>query len=383
MTIIVGGYIIAFPFGGMTWHHLNYLVGLHELGHEVIFHEDSGPWSLPYNPVTYETSPDPSYGIEYFKRCCASVGLPPKFCYYSEPLDQYFGMTKDEWIATRKRADLMICVSGVTPWRDQLPRPKKTVIIDTDPVFTQLRMQDDKDFLSYYQLFDHVATFGTLVGTPDSPLPTHGIDWIPHNQPIALRHWPVTPVQSRTFSTIGKWEHTSDRHVEFAGKKYLSSKGVEWMKLLDLPKSSPFHLEMAMASIGKDDSAKFTAQGWTFTDAYEATKSIESFADFIQKRAGELTVAKQIYAGLPSGWFSDRSSCFLASGRPVITQSSGFEKWLPTGEGLFAFSDRDSAAAALREIDKDLPRHAKAARAIAEKYFDSRKVLKDLLDRVA
>lgn len=383
MRIIVAGYIIGYPLGGMTWHHLNYLLGFASMGHEVIFYEDSGQWLQPYDPSNNTCSDDPTYGINYLTRTFAKENLNAKWCYHSELQNRYYGLSQQQWRSCVAGADLLLCVSGVTPWRQEFAKAKRTCVIDTDPVFTQLRMRHDESFLNYYKLFDRVATFGKLIGTPDCPLPTCGLDWIGTNQPIALDHWLVHPApDAAAFSTIGKWEHSTDRNFEFQGHTYASSKGVEWMKLLNLPQRTPLPLEMAMASMPDATQKQFQHSGWRFTDATAASISTDAYRDFIQSRAGELTVAKQIYAGLPSGWFSDRSAAFLASGRPVVTQSSGFEKWLPTGKGLFSFDSIDDAAAALDAIASDYPQHARAARQIAETHFDAQWVLRTLLTDV-
>lgn len=382
MTIVVGGYIIGYPLGGMTWHHLNYLLGLHELGHEVWFFEDSGEYALPYNPTTWTCEADSTYGRNYLEQTFRQYGLPLRYCYYSQFEDKHYGLSREELHDLLRRADLLLCVSGVTPIRPERPHPRRVAVVDTDPVFTQLRMGHDSEFIRYYQQFDAVASFGRLIGTPDCPLPTHGIHWIPTNQPVALRHWPVVPTDSRDFTTIGKWEHTADRHVEFNGRKYLSSKGVEWMKLIDLPRRVPWNMVLGMLSVPGEVAAEFQTHGWTIQNPEDATRTCESFQRFIQSSAGEFTVAKEIYAGLPSGWFSDRGSAYLASGRPVVTQDSGFDRWLPTGEGLFSFKSADEAADALNQIAQDYPRHSRAARRIVEEHFDAWKVLTELIDAV-
>ncbi|MGA2582982.1 MAG: hypothetical protein ABSG31_06870 [Tepidisphaeraceae bacterium] len=379
LTIVVGGYIVAYPLGGMTWHHLNYLLGLHELGHEIIFLEDSGSYAHPYNPLTNSVGDDPEYGLEYLKRTFADFGLPIKWCYYSEFLDRYWGLTFEELNQTLKRADLMLCVSGVTPIRENRPRARRMMVIDTDPVFTQLRMGRDAGYLKYFQQFDAIATFGRLIGTPSCPLPTHGFNWIPTNQPIALAHWPVVSPGDGAFTTIGKWEQAGERDVEFNGKKYSSSKSIEWMKLLDLPRQVPWEMQLGQLNMPKEIQTQFAAAGWKLFDPAAASVSCSAYGDFIRHSIGEFTVAKGIYRGIPTGWFSDRSAAYLASGRPVVTQSTGFEKWLPTGEGLFNFVDLPQAADALNTIATDYPRHSAAARAIAETYFDSRKILPNLL----
>lgn len=383
LTIVVGGYIVAFPLGGMTWHHLNYLLGLHELGHEVFFLEDSSDWAMPYDPRTWKYDADPAYGLKYLEHTLDRYGFPKdRFCYYSGYLDRHFGMNREQLDAVLARADLQIFVSGVTPLRPERPRPAKSLVIDTDPVFTQLRMRHDENFLNYYRQFDAVATFGKLIGTPSCPLPTHGFNWIGTNQPVSLQHWPVKPAETRRFTTIGKWEHASERNMEFNGQRFLSSKGVEWIKLLNLPEQAKWELVLAMQSMPGDMVDVFQTHGWKVEDPEKATESAESFQNYIRNSAGEFTVAKQIYSGLPSGWFSDRAACYLASGRPVITQRSGFEHWLPVGEGLLMFDDLPDAARALDAVYQDYDRHSLAARRIAEEHFDSRKVLNDLIGRV-
>ena len=199
-------------------------------------------------------------------------------------------------------------------------------------------------FAAYWRSFDRVATFGRLIGSAKSPIPTHGLSWIGTNQPVALTHWPAVPRLGNRFTTIGKWEHTTSRTVEFAGRAYASSKSVEWMKLIDLPMRTSAPLALAMESMPSDVKRQFESHGWHCLDAEAATRSCQAYQEFVSESAGEFTVVKQIYSGIPSGWFSDRSACYLATGRPVVTQSSGFEHWLPTGEGLLAFESAEQAA---------------------------------------
>ena len=188
------------------------------------------------------------------------------------------------------------------------------------------------------------------------------------------------PATTYDFTTIGKWEH-GGRSVSFNGQSHLSSKGVEWMRMLDLPGQVPCRMTMGMQAMPSDVRARFEMHGWHFTDPESATADCRAFGDFVRSSAGEFTVAKQIYSGVPSGWFSDRSACYLASGKPVVTQSTGFEKWLPAGNGLASFQTVDEAAK-LRRIHENYDTHARGARRIAEEHFDSRIVLHDLLDRV-
>jgi hypothetical protein len=382
MIIIVGGYIVGYPLGGMTWHHLNYLLGLHELGHEVWFLEDSGEYSLPYNPQTQSSTPDSSYGRAYLEQTFSHYGLPLRYCYYSQFEDRHYGIGPTDLNEVLERADLLLCVSGVTPLRPSRPRPRRAAVIDTDPVFTQIRMSREESFANYYRSFDRVATFGRLIGTVHCPLPTHGIHWIGTNQPVCLKHWPVEPIGSSRFTTIGKWEHAADRSVEFAGRRYAAAKSGEWLKMLDLPRYASVPLALAMESMPGRIREQFESNGWICSDAEHATATCQVYQEFIRDSAGEFSVAKQLYSAIPSGWFSDRSACYLAMGRPVVAQSTGFEHWLAAGEGVLAFDDIYTATDALRQAADHIERHALSARALAEQHFDSRKVLRDLLDAV-
>ena len=383
MKIVLGGYIVGYPLGGMTWHHLNYVCGLLALGHDVTFFED-GAFLPPFDPIANAYG-DPTYGVEYFRQTLESMygyWLVDAFPWHYRYGTFSAGLSIDEMRRRLREADLFIAVSGVTPldWYDL---PKRTLVIDTDPVFTQLKMTDNAALRGYYARFMHQATFGRLIGTPASPLPTHGFDWIPTNQPIVLDCWPATrPSADGLLTTVGKWEHDATRTVAFNGRRYASSKGVEYDRVIDLPERAGTPIEMRMAGLVGDEARRFQDHGWHLGDPLLATRDPDSFRRYVQHSLGEFTVAKAIYAGVPSGWFSDRSACFLASGRPVITQSSGFEAWLPTGEGLLGFSTPDEAAAAVRTVNADRAKHGRAARAIAAEFFDARNVLSDLLARV-
>ena len=165
-------------------------------------------------------------------------------------------------------------------------------------------------------------------------------------------------------------------------RRLLSNKSAQWQQMIDLPQRAPWQMTLGMQQMPADAVRRFEQYGWRIVDPEAATLSCEAYQQFIQQSAGEFTVAKEIYTAIPSGWFSDRSAAYLASGRPVVTQSTGFEHWLPTGEGLFAVNTVEQAADALNTIHADYPRHAQAARRLAEKHFDARTVLTDLLDAV-
>ena len=379
MRIVLGGYIVGYPLGGMTWHHLNYVCGLLELGHDVTFFED-GANHPAYDPVA-QTYGDPTYGVSYLRETFAAYGLTIPWHYRFGEFSA--GLSVCEAAERLKTADLFIAVSGVTPveWYDL---PRRTLVIDTDPVFTQLKMRDNATLRDYYARFSHQATFGRLIGTEFCPLPTHGFEWIPTQQPIALSRWETSDAPAGgCLTTVGKWSHAREREVEFAGQRYASDKRRMYDRLVDLPRHCPMPIEMRMDGLDEKSRERFARGGWRFGDPIAASSSCIGYQRYLAASAGELTVAKEIYVGVPSGWFSDRSAAFLASGRPVVTQATGFEDWLPTGEGLFSFGQFDEAVDAVHVIYADPARHGRAARAIAERHFDARTVLSALIDRVA
>jgi hypothetical protein len=390
LTIVVSGHVVANPIAGLSWVTLNYLIGLQELGHEVWFFEDLA--CNPYHPLTRQTVVDTSYARDSLRDALARCERPVGHCVYSEWEGRWHGLERDGLESLLRRADLLIAVGAVMPMRDERPRARRMIAIDLDPVYTQTRMLHDPGFVDYFRKFDAVATYGPLIGTASCQLPTLGFDWIPTRQPIALSQWPFSePHDSTTFTTLCSWGEPG-RSFELDGKLYRCAKGPEFAKFVELPQRAPWTLSIAVEtsaadeavlfSMPPDDQARFRQAGWILDDPFPPSRSVSSYQEFIRGAAGEFTAAKEQYVAVPTGWFSDRSACFLASGRPVVTQATAFERWLPTGEGLFSFATIDEAVSALSAIKADHVKHARAARRIAEEYFDARRVLAALIERV-
>ena len=373
LRILVGGYVVGLPLAGMTWHHLHYLLGLRRLGHRVAFVEDAG-WSPPYDPVTYAYG-DPTYGLAYLRRCLAAVGLEDvPWCYVHD--GRHHGLRRDELDAEIKAADLYVAVSGVTPWPADRPRPRRTLGVDTDPVYTQAKLEWSAESAAYWDDFDALASFGTRLGGR----------WFPTRQPIVLDRWPVIdPPSDAAFTTIGQWGHSDDRHVDWQGRRLLSSKAAGWRMIRDLPRRTGTAMTMAMSHVPDKDRAAFESAGWRVTEPAAHSLDLAAYGRFVAGSLGEVTPAKEIYSGSACGWFSDRSACYLAAGRPVVAQDTGFDHGplaLPAGEGLFAWRDAEDAAAAVREVVGDWRRHSRAARSLASGHFAHDRVLPDLLEHV-
>lgn len=387
--IVVSGIVATVPMAGLAWHTLNYVHGLLDLGHDVVFVEDinaHGP-----APGTGFV-PSSSQAVAMLEDALSACERTVPYSYYSAHEKRYYGLAGSDLQDVLAKADAMICVSANARFPAERARPRKVVAIDTDPVFTQFRLKYYPDFLDYYRTYDAVATFGKLIGTPLCDLPTHGITWIATQQPVPLHVWEFSAhAGNASFTTLSGWGHDGG-HFTFEGRVYRRGKDLEWLRVLDLPGRVSWSLEIAIDTTDLRmywergmpfaTAQTFRDKGWRLMPPFLASLSADAYRRFIRSAAGEFTVAKGQYAAIPSGWFSDRSALFLASGKPVVTQETGFSEWLPTGEGLFAFRSVDEAASALNEIAHDYDKHARKAREIAERYFDAKNVLSDLLERV-
>lgn len=406
MRIIVSGLIAQHPLlGGITWHYLQFPVGLSRLGHDVYYIEDSGEW--PYN---LDGGPrgddwiarDPSDNVDHIMRVMARFGLEGKWSYRfpTEPSPRWYGMSDFERQEILRSADLFINVSGTLEHPDRYRAVPRMVYIDTDPVFTQIKIAlPQPDFPERVAAHDVHFTFGETLLKGAIP---NEFDWIATRQPIVLSEWQATLHPREVFSTVLSW--TSYKPLLFQGNTY-AQKDVELIRYLDLPhKASDTQLEVALGGTHHIDwetqfeklppaATRFfsdekrrtpaellTHMGWRVVDAMQVCEGLDAYRNYVQNSKGECSVAKSAYVREHSGWFSDRSACYLAAGRPVVLQDTGFSEVLPTGEGLFAFETVEEAAAHMRTIQLDYKRHSAAARGIAEEFFDSAKVLSQLLD---
>ena len=221
-------------------------------------------------------------------------------------------------------------------------------------------------------------SFGENLGGPDCGVPVERLTWLPTRQPVVLDLWDPVAGAGHAYTTVATWRNRND--VVYAGETYTWSKDLEFAKVLDLARCRPGPFELA-TSVDADIAARLRAHGWRLADALTVSRDAERYRAYIRGSRGEFTVAKDQNVRLRSGWFSDRSACYLAAGRPVITQDTGFGNVLPTGKGLFAFRDLDDVLAAMDAIETDDEGNRRAAREIAAEYFDAERVVGSLLER--
>jgi hypothetical protein len=412
--IIVAGYIARFPLAGQAWAHLQYLLGLQALGHDVTFFEDAGWPDACYDPEQGTMGDDAVYGIRVLKEWLGRFGLDGCWVFRSVQ-KTYSGLSQPAAHACIAEADVLINLSGVT-WFEGFEQIPARAFVDEDPLFTQVRVATDRDFWSLLNSHQALFSYGHNIGLPGCGIPTAGLSWQPFQQPIVLDQWPFACVQpaggrsspsadfaegiasrtavpaagstpakyagrvapADTFTTILSWNAYGG--VEFEGRTY-GPKSMSFPLVAALPACSPQRFELAVS--GEDvPTSELSASGWTIRDPLAVSRSLETYREYIAGSRGEFSIAKHGYVASRSGWFSDRSAAYLASGRPVVLQDTGYSAWLPVGEGLLAFDDLDGAVGAVAAVNGDYERHRRTARAIAVEYFDARRVLGSLLERL-
>jgi hypothetical protein len=355
----------------MTWHHLQYIVGLSRLGHEVTFLEDYGWKESCYDPIQDVMTSDPSYGVAHLQRLFQRFGLE-HWCYLAEDGSAY-GMLREELGKRCRDADLHLNLSNVN-WIPELEECRRKVLIDTDPVFTQIGAHGVTSFDRYDCLF----TVGEIVHQANSTMPTAGVRWLPTRQPVVLDVWPVTRGNpGAAFTTVGNWSAFGDQ--VFEGKVY-GMKDREFQPYFNLAATAGQPMQLAM-SAPEDVIHKLTAGGWSVVDGRQVALDAWDFQRYLRSSRAEFSVAKHGFVVTLCGWFSERSASYLASGRPVLVQETGFSDWLETGTGVIPFSSPDDVLAGIADITARYETHCRRARAIAEEYFDARTILSSLIER--
>src|SRR5262245_35651448 len=376
LRIIVTGLIAQYPLGGVTWDYFQYVLGLARLGHDVYYFEDTGQW--PYNPHEGGVSKGCEFNVEYLAGLMARYGLADKWAYRFPWESQWFGLSEGQRAEVMRSADLLINVSGTLERPEEYRQVRRLVYLDSDPVFTQVKLaRGQVDFRKLIDLHDRQFSFGEHM---TDAVPDTGHSWRPTRQPVVLSEWrPAVPYRE-VFTTVMNW--TSYNQVVYNGQTY-GQKDVEFMRFLELPGLvAPTELEIAVneGKTRRTPRALLAHKGWRVVDPAVVCPDLDSYRQYITSSQAEWSVAKNGYVVGQAGWFSCRSACYLAAGRPVVVQDSGFRSILPVGTGLLAFTTMAEAVAAIQEVEAHYARHARAARAIAEAYFDASKVLTRLLE---
>ena len=330
-----------------------------------------------YDPVRGVTDDDPTYGLAFTERVMRQLGLE-RWAYWDDHRSRWHGPSAGRVDELCSAADFLLDLGLVNPPRPWTDRVELSAVVDTDPVFNQIRNLSDAEFRARCERYGRHFTFAEGIGLPGAPgLPDDGIEWRPTRQPVVLAAWPVTPApRGGAFTTVMQWD--SYPSLEHEGRRY-GMKSESFGPFFDLPRlvSAPVELALGSDSAPRDE---LLAAGWLLRNPLGPTADPWTYRRYIRGSRGEVSVAKHGYVVARTGWFSERSANYLASGRPVVTQDTGFSSLLPTGEGLFAFSTLEEAAAAVETVLADEPRHGRAAREIAREWFDSGAVLTRLIE---
>jgi hypothetical protein len=378
--ILVLGMMGRCPFGGQTWLFLNWLRGLHRLGHEVWYVEDDSVW--PYDPVQNTVTDECSYAVRHIAGCMERIGLADRWAFrLADREGACWGTSACELDELYRSCDALLNVVGATDLREEHLAAPLRVYVECDPVTAELQLANGDEHTRIAFANHHlIVTYGENYGAPDCGVPLNGTPYGRTRQPIDLDLWPMAhDPEASFFTTIGNYRQ-SGNDVEYGGEVYRWSKHHEWEKFLDLPRRTTQPFEVAMMPDDPADQERLRAHGWRLVSPFQMSLDIfGAYPAYFRRSRAEFTVAKDQNVRLRSGWFSERDACYLACGKPVIAQDTGFSKLLPTGEGLFAYTTMAEALAAIDAINSDYRRHCAAARAIAEEYFDARAVAGRLL----
>ena len=386
MQIAVAGLAATYPFGGVFWDYLQYPLGFKRLGHEVLYIEDTGKWF--YSPIE-------SAFVESGERNAAALGralarVDPELRWFvRDAADHTYGQPWSEVVRFCEEADLFLNISGTCIMREEYRGVSCLAFLDSDPIYTQASVpgyikgsldaaaRARVDSMRQHDVF---FTFAENIGAPDCRVPTALFEWLPTRQPtvLSLFEHARVPLSTRraVLTTVASWEPLESGPV-VEGIRYFG-KSVEFERFLELPLTSPLPLELALSAAAPRD--KLQAHGWRLVDPLEVSRDPWDYLTYLAHSSAEWSVAKNAYVASRSGWFSCRSAVYLALGVPVIVQDTGFSRTLPTGEGILSFSTPEEALSAIHEIARDSERHAVAALEIAQEYFDSNKVLSQLLN---
>jgi hypothetical protein len=377
--VIVFGILFWYPLAGVTYQFLHYLIGLRRLGYDPWYVEDSGRWV--YDPRINDLSPDASGNVAAVTPVLAAHGFGDRWAFRGHyPGGRCYGLSEEQLLRLYKEADAFLNVTGAQEIREEHLACPRRIYVESDPFASQVKVAAG-DAATIATLEAHTAhfSFGENLGSPDCDVPVERFRWLPTRQPVVPELWAGPEKGGEAYTTITTWRNKG-KDVRYRGDTYYWTKDREFLKVIDLPgrRGVPFELAVRV----EDDARELlVGHGWRLTDSIGVSTSVESYQSYIQGSRGEFTVARDQYVRPNTGWFSDRSACYLAAGRPVITQETGFSKFVPTGKGLFGFRTTEDVLAAVDAIESDYAGNCRAAREIGAEYFGADRVVGRLMER--
>jgi len=383
MIAVVTGMIATYPVGGVFWDYAQYAIGLERLGFDVYYLEDTG-WQT-YDPVQGVYGTDCSYGVDFLKSTLGkySPALGKRWCFRSMEGKNY-GLSASEIESVVAGADLFLNVSGSALLRKEYMPSHRKVLIDTDPGWNHFvnypkwDRQPGWQGAHSYREHDFFFTYAEGIGTAGCLLPSLDLAWQKTRPLVLVDGWRPQP-PAKNWTTVMTWKNFQET-IEYQGKVY-GTKEMEFVRVESLPEKVKASFEMAVGG-AQAPREKWQSLGWSVIDSHQISKTAEDYRVYIQSSKGEFSVAKNVYVATRSGWFSCRSVCYLAAGRPVVVQDTGFSSVIPSGDGLIAFNTLEEAAAGIESMEKNYKHHQEAAKDLAFRYFSSEVVLSDLLEKI-
>jgi hypothetical protein len=384
-TVIVWGMLACLPFGGMVWQVYHHVIPLRRLGFDVWYVEESDR-NLFDAGSGYSESEDPRTNVGLLHDFMEMIGLGNRWV-YGRPgrADPYLGGKDRRGLEDLyRRTDAVFNLCGAHDLIVNANDFNCLIYLDTDPVETQVRVaKGDEKQIRKLDRYHHYFTYGENLGKADCAVPVTRYPWLPMRPPVCLDLWQTDapPAEPARMTTIANLK-SNYKTVEWNGSTWHWSKHFEFEKFIGLPRRSSLELELALgAGLSADELARIQGHGWSTVSSRPLDEPV-AYRDYIQQSQGEFSVAREQYVLPRSGWFSDRSVCYLACGRPVIMQDTAFGKVVPTGKGLLEYRTIDEAQAAVEAVASDYAGHSKAALEIAHEYFDADKVVGGILQRV-
>ena len=377
--IIVFGILFWFPLAGVTYQFLHYLIALRRLGYDPYYVEDSGRWI--YDPQLNDLSPDARGNIEAVVPVLEAHGFAGRWAFRGNyPGGRCYGMSEEQVLRLYREADAFLNVTGAQEIREEHLACPRRIYVESDPFASQVKVaKGDAGMIAALEAHDTHFSFGENLGGADCDVPIERFRWLPTRQPVVLELWDNPHGRGEAYNTITTW-HNKGKDIAYRGDTYYWTKDREFEKFLDLPRRRAVPFELA-AGVTEDVRRLLREHGWRQVDSVRVSRDIDHYRTYIQRSRGELTVARDQYVRPNTGWFSDRSACYLAAGRPVITQETGFSKFLPTGKGLFAFRTMEEVLTAVDAVESDYAGNCRAAREIAAEHFTAEKVVGRLMER--
>ena len=382
--IVVMGFMGSMPIAGVIWQHIHYIVGLQRLGHDVFFIEDSS--RLPYNPETFEVTDEFDYAAKVLARLARDFDFGNRWAYCARYLtgNPTAGLPLKKIRQLYREADAILNVCGTQEFNDDLLVSDRILYVESDPGVEQIKIDNGvKSTVDYLRRHRALFTFGENVGTKKFPVPTHRFKLLPTRQPVVTDLWKTKRSLSSAavFTSVANWSTSGLKDIWWRGQKYLWSKSREFLRFIAAPKKAGETFELATNIEHAATRKKFERNGWRLRCPLQMSVDYWLYRAYIQRSKGEFTVAKDQYVRLNTGWFSDRSACYLAAGRPVIIQETGFSKIYGGNAGLLSFRSPGEIADAVKAINADYQKHSRAAYNLAREFFEAEKVLKSILDR--